>query len=48
MSHSPFRPLRCHMTGGKKSQGSADLPEVRRELPPSGQMRPSALLPLVT
>lgn len=37
MSHSPFPPLRCHMTGGKKSQGSADLPEVRRELPPSGQ-----------
>lgn len=36
------------MTGGKKSQGSADLPEVRRELPPSGQMRPTALLPLVT
>lgn len=44
----PLPLLRCHMTGGKKSQGSADLPEVRRELPPSGQMRPTVLLPLVT
>lgn len=36
------------MTGGKESQGSADLPEVWKELPPPGQMKPSVLLSLVT
>lgn len=36
------------MTGGKESPGSADLPEVWKELPPPGQMEPSVLLPLVT
>lgn len=36
------------MTGGKQSSGSADLPEVSSELPPSGQMGPSILLLLVT
>ena len=45
MSHMLFPPFRGHMTGGKQSQGSADLPEVSRVLPPSGQMVPSVLLP---
>lgn len=36
------------MTEGNESHGSADLPEVWKELPSPDQMRPSVLVPLVT